>query len=99
MNNRRRSEILIRSIDSFFKHQDRDIQEIFHKHILEICRKEKVSLEKVFSVLYFAVFVVGVFIIIYGLLCFTITNPKLKHEVIFIIAMEYSKRKSEEKIA
>lgn len=83
MNNRRRSEILIKSIELFFKHHDGDIQEGFHKHILEMRRKEEVPLEKVFSALRFVVFVVGVFIATYGLLCFTITNSKLKYEVFY----------------
>ena len=44
---------LIKSIDRFFKNQEKDIQKSFHKHTSEICRKEKVSLQKVFSVLFF----------------------------------------------
>ena len=89
MNNRRRSENLIKSIESFFNHQDRDIQESFHEQILEICRKEN------FLFYFFVVFFVGVFIIIYSLLCFTITNQKLKQGSLFILALERNKKKSE----
>ena len=43
------------------------------------------------------VFVVCVFIVIYGFLCFNITIQKLKHDVFLIIAMERDERKTEEK--
>ena len=43
------------------------------------------------------VFVVCVFIVIDGFLCFNITIQKLKHDVFLIIAMERDERKTEEK--
>ena len=36
MNTRRRTEVLIKSIDSFVENQKRETQESFRKHILEI---------------------------------------------------------------
>ena len=52
INNRKRSGVLLKDIDCFFEKGNRDTQERFRKHMLEICRKEKVSLEKAFCVLF-----------------------------------------------
>ena len=53
MNNRSRSQILIKSIDSYFEKQSGETQVSFHNHKLEIFKKEKVSFGKLFSVLRF----------------------------------------------
>ena len=52
MNNRRRSEILLKVVDNYFEGENRETQDRFRKHALEICRKEKISLEKIFFVLF-----------------------------------------------
>ena len=68
---------LIKSIDRFFKNQEKDIQKSFHKHTSEICRKEKVSLEKVFSVCFFIIIFVCFFcILIMGTTCQTCLKLK-----------------------
>ena len=51
MNNGWNSKILIKLVESFFKHQNRDKQ--------ETRRKEKLFLEKVLSVSFFVIFVVS----------------------------------------
>ena len=70
MNIRRRCEILINIVDTYFEEQSEDIQPSFYLHMLESCKKEKASFDNVFSVVVVvvvvAVFIV-MFIIIYGL--------------------------------
>ena len=84
-------EILSKLINSFFKHQDRDIQENFHKYIyiLEICRKKYLS--KSYFLFYFFV----VFIDNLKLDVFYYYKSKIETLYFFILALELNKRKLE----
>ena len=77
--NDRRSQILLKVIDEFFEKEIGETEERFRKHLLEICRKEKASVEKGIFCYVFILFVVDVLITICDLLCFTITNQKLEN--------------------
>ena len=50
--NDRRNQIFLKVRDEFFEKEFGETQERFPKHLLEICRKEKASVEKVFFVVF-----------------------------------------------
>ena len=50
--NNRMNQILLKVIDEFFDKEIGKTQERFRKRLLEICRKEKASVEKVFFVMF-----------------------------------------------
>ena len=76
MNNRRKSKILLKVIDEFFKRENKEIQEKFRKHLSErYVEKKNCLLRWLFFCFVLILFVVGVFMV-YNMLCFTITNQK-----------------------
>ena len=54
MHIKRRSDILIKAVNSFLNKVNRETHERFDTRMLDICKKEKVSPENTFSVLFFS---------------------------------------------
>ena len=88
---------MLKAINSFFKNENRETQDRFHKHILYINRKEKLfSLEKVFSVL-FSFYLLLVCLQQFETCCVLPSPAKSWKMIIFTMTMEYNERKRQKK--
>ena len=59
--------------------------------------KKKYPLKTYFLFYFFVAFVVGMFVIIYSLLCFTVTKQKLKYDSSSILPLKHNKRSQNKK--
>ena len=75
-----RRKILLRVLKEF--DENLNMRDYLNTTMIDICKEENVSPNQVFS--YFLFFFDVALIIIYGLLCFTIANQKLKMMLLII---------------
>ena len=75
-----RSKILLRVLNVF--EENLNMRDDLNTTMIDICKEENISPNQVFS--YFLFFFDAALIIIYGLLCFTIANQKLKMMLLII---------------
>ena len=59
--------------------------------------KKKYPLKTYFLFYFFVAFVVGMFVIIYSLLCFTVTKQKLKYDSSSILPLKHNERSQNKK--
>ena len=92
--NKKRNEVLMKTIETIYHQYPviTNMLEFIDLSRRDICKQENISL--VFSILFsFAV----VFIIIYGLLCFAVTNQKLKM-ILVIIGSQYIEQHNDREV-